>query len=205
MKAIQDAWNVVLAGNWNLAIFSPKWLSKNLFGSESITIEFPLVPGLPPRFTAEGVTILPSTDRVMVAPKTLTDEALKRMEDMACKLLNLLPHTPINALGVNLGFLEKEPSEALLQRFVDRDEALLADAGFEILIRTFSRRLVSQGQQLNLSMIIEPKEVKFDLNFHTDVQNAEQAQKSLEDKVLKHRATALQLLERVYGLTLEDE
>ncbi|MBI3800790.1 MAG: hypothetical protein HY268_27900 [Deltaproteobacteria bacterium] len=41
MKAIQDAWNVVLAGNWNLAIFSPNWLSKNLFHSESITIEFP--------------------------------------------------------------------------------------------------------------------------------------------------------------------
>lgn len=47
--------------------------------------------------------------------------------------------------------------------------------------------------------------MKFDLNFHTDVQNAEQAQKSLDDKVLKHRATALQLLERVYGLILEDE
>lgn len=144
MKAIRDAWNVVLAGNWNLAIFSPNWLSKNLFGSESITIEFPLVPGLPPRFTAEGVTVLPSTDCVMLAPKTLTDDALKRTEGMACKLLNLLPHTPISALGVNFGFLEKEPSEELLQHFVDRDETSLADAGFEILIRTFSRKLIDQ-------------------------------------------------------------
>jgi hypothetical protein len=205
MKAIRDAWNVVLAGNWNLAIFSPNWLSKNLFGSESITIEFPLVPGLPPRFTVEGIVILSSTDRVMLAPKMLTDEAIKRTEDMACKLLNLLPHTPISALGVNFGFLEKEPSDELLQHFVDRDEALLADAGFEILIRTFSRKLVYQGQHINLSTIVEPKEVKFDLNFHTDVQNAEQAQKSLTGKVLKHRATALQLLEQVYSLNLEDE
>lgn len=205
MKVIQDSWNIVLAGNWNVAIFSPHWLSKNLFHSDSITLEFPLVPGLPPRFTAEGVIIFPSSDRVIFAPRTLTDELLTKTEKMACELLNLLQHTPITAVGVNFGFIEKEPTQELLVHFVDKDAALLADAGFEIIERTFARKLIYQGQQINLSTKIELNEIKVDLNFHTDVQSAEQAQNSLKAVILKHRVTAFQLLQNVYNLTLEDE
>lgn len=205
MKVIQDSWNIVLAGNWNVSIFSPNWLSKNLFHSDSITLEFPLVPGLPPRFTAEGVILLPSPERVIFAPRTLTDEFLTKTEEMACELLNLLQHTPISAVGVNFGFLEKDPTPELLDHFIDKDAALLADAGFEILEHTFTRKLLYQGQQINLSTKIESNEIKVDLNFHTDVQSAEQARNSLKAVVLKHRSTAFQLLQDVYNLTLEDE
>ena|SRR5215813_12159242 len=74
----------------------------------------------------------------------------------------------------------------------------------QLLRRRFIRTLRYETQEINLTVMIEPDSVKFDLNFHTNVQNAIEARTSLEGKILEHRAIALRLLEQVYGLTTEE-
>ena len=47
MKPVFNTWTVVVVGRWNVSIFNPDWLGKNLFDNKELLVDFPMEPGLP--------------------------------------------------------------------------------------------------------------------------------------------------------------
>ena len=55
-----EEWTVVLLGNWNVSIFNPAWLTKNLFENETISLELPMIFGLAPKIKGDDIILIPS-------------------------------------------------------------------------------------------------------------------------------------------------
>ncbi len=205
MKPVLDSWNINVVGLWNVAILSPQWLGEHIFSPKSdISVEVSLLPNQPARFTCDGVRIIPSANRLVIAPVDFTDKVLKRCEDVVCKILELLRHTPTLAVGINFGFLEEDIDADLLSHFEDRDSTIFSDAGFRIGQRTLTRQVFYEDQLINLSIALNNQEVKFDFNFHTSCDNTDQAILGIRDKVLANRNTAQKILNDIYNVNPEE-
>jgi hypothetical protein len=203
MRPVPEAWNINVVGNWNIAILSPAWLGANIFGAANFQLEMSVagVGALKIRFG--DVDVIPSPVRLIVAPAILNNETLVKCEEAARKIIENLPHTPLAGIGINMGYLEPNPDDLLLNRFEDRDSNLFADHGFIIEKRTFARQIDADGQQINLTVGVDQAGVKFDFNFHSIPTTPHQTTESLRDKILVHKSKALELLQSVYSLTPE--
>jgi hypothetical protein len=116
MRAVPDSWSIVIVGRWNVSILNPTWLGKHVFENPEVQVEFSLTPGSPPRFTSREIRIVPQNAAVTVQAVQYTEAAMRRAEEVACKLLELLQHTPVSAVGVNFGFEEPSPDEAIVAK-----------------------------------------------------------------------------------------
>jgi len=204
MIAVTDSTNIVLAGRWNLGIFTPQWVTQTLFQLQETRVEFSFDPNRPFRYIGSSVAFVPSASRVILAPQLLDEETLVRSERLATRLLHTLPHTPVSGVGINFRFSEQEPPPELLDHFPDPDSTSFASAGVEVKSRSFRRDLRFTGQTIKLTAEVQGASVVFDFNFHTDVTEAEAGAVALDGRVVGHRATALDLLHTIYGLQLEE-
>jgi hypothetical protein len=205
VRPVPNEWSITLAGLWNPGIFSYKWLGEHVFERTEIKIEYPTMPGVPVRYSANSVFIVPSGERVILAPTAWRDEPLKTCEDCARKILALLPHTPVMAVGVNLAFREPAPDQATLALL---SCPVLAAAERKDFPHTafFAQVSVPQGPFLmNVTMRPTHEAIDFAFNFHADVPNATFGEQILEGQFLRSRNTATQFLLNVFDLSVEDE
>jgi hypothetical protein len=203
MRPVPEAWNINVVGNWNTAILSPAWLGIHIFGAENFQIEWPVAGAGPLKIRFGNVDVIPSPVRLIVAPAILNNDTLVECEEAARKIIENLPHTPLVGIGTNMGYLEPNPDDHLLDRFEDRDSNLFADQGFTIGKRTFARQVDAGGQQINLTVGVDQVGIKFDFNFHSTPTTPDQAKEALHGKILVYKAKALDLLQKVYSLTPE--
>src|SRR5262245_2488644 len=118
-----DGWNVVLVGFWNRSLFLPEWVGPRLFPAPGMELEIALLPTLPIIYRDQQVSMEISWGRLVFRPLNLADEAaILRVEGMAREMLRGLPETPIQGVGVNLGFRESVPPPHVLAMFEDMDE-----------------------------------------------------------------------------------
>lgn len=126
------------------------------------------------------------------------------METVARTVLNLLPHTPLSATGINFQFIEEHPPEALLGLFRYADDARLADMGLRATKRSTLRSLEHDGSLLNFTMAHDQTGAMFDFNFHHDVAEPNAARDYLLGRVVACRGISERVL-TAYGLELEEE
>lgn len=170
----------VLVGNLNPAILSPQWVADKVFKQKAIKTKIEFTAALPqaigaplgpPRFSAQGIIWQPTNNRLEVHA---TDPEVDP-GDFAAKVLDLLPHTPVRAVGNNVGVrldatlvdLFKDLSRCRLQSLLTSDEHALV--GFRTLVR------LAHGDEAVLTVSFdhggpEPPELRF--NFHRDVKDA---------------------------------
>lgn len=204
MKAKGDGWNIVLAGTWNRAIFSPEWVSQYVFGNvDEIETLLAFMPSLPLIYRTPKVSLEVSQQRLLFRPRVLDDECLSSVEQMANAVLRKLQDTPLLAVGVNFAFIESTPPPELLRLFDFADDADTGGAGWEIQSRKIVKRIKSGEDVLNLAMTLTETSVEFDMNFHTDTVSNEVAQRETNGRMLRLRGMATQLLQQVYHLDLE--
>lgn len=204
MKPIVEAWSIVVAGSWNPAIFSPKWVIGRLTDSKAINIEFSFgQPGLPPQLTFDGMKLRVSPLRLDLFPGNSDDDSLKRAQSTISKILTDLRHTPVSALGVNFKYIEESPSKELRQALICGDCNSLADAEWTVRQTTITRSLYRDNVLLNL-ILTEDNEgnILIDLNFHTDCADFDSAMKALEIDVPSLRIQGLDLLQNAYKLEI---
>lgn len=175
LTPLKDTFTVVLAGLWNTQIFHARWLAKNVFQEEGVTLEVPTVPGLPQRFGGSDVTLVPGPSRVTVLPGRFQQDSLTHAEGIAHRVVELLPHTPLQAIGYNFGFAVEEADTSLLRRFRDPDLGAYTDAGFVSVRYSVVRSLERDGTTLNLSAQVAEGRLEFHFNYHSDIENAEDA------------------------------
>src|SRR5262245_31244008 len=106
----QNGWNIVVTGFWNRLIFTPEWVVPRLFTEPQLETLVALLPVLPLIYRVDQVALEVTTTRLVFRPRQLDNEAsLARAETMARTIIEALPETPLQAVGINFSFKEDDP------------------------------------------------------------------------------------------------
>lgn len=204
-EALRENFTIVVLGSWNVSIFSPGWIGKSIFDEKTVTLEVGIGAELPRRLTVDDVIVIPQSSRLMVTPNILDNKTLIRMEGAVCKILELLSHTPVSAVGVNFGFRVKPLTDSF-----SNIPALLAEElaseGLSIESREIKWTVGYESTRktiLNLSVQIGTDEALIKFNFHSDTENTGKAIESIKDKVIGYRDKAFSVLVNVFRVELE--
>ena len=200
MKPIVTEWTIVTVGSWNLAILSPDWFARKVFGTNQIEVEL-VLENLSPRlrFLHQSVIVIPRTDRVIFGVREATDRALQLAEQAADRLLSELPVTPISAIGINFGFSIEDPSTDLATVFRFTDLQHFADQELVIDEASIARRMVHDLRTFNFTMILgQDGQVTFKTNYHSQVEGADAARAAIHDKTAAYRAHSERLIRTFY-------
>ncbi len=115
MRPNADTWTVVLVGQWNPSVFNPEWVARHFNDNRPVEAQLAAGPGMLGiagwRVVVGDLLMVPSRDRLTLGTRVTTDDALRRVETTARRVLDLLPHTPLVAVGINFGFVETTPGE----------------------------------------------------------------------------------------------
>lgn len=98
--------STVIVGSWNPKIFTPAWVKKNLFaltGNQDLKglVNFEEMDF---GFEWEGVTVIPKANVFEVRFEGYSEAKATLVSSIVVKVLELLPQTPIKAIGVNIGY-----------------------------------------------------------------------------------------------------
>jgi hypothetical protein len=153
-------------GSWNAAIFSSGWIALNLFdypkGQElTITDIFASDRGNTPIHYINEIGIGATNQRIEIFVNS--PDQIDLAENVAAKIIETLPHTPLGSYGLNYVFTHENPDSSLLDKF-ENSEGL--DQEFEILQDNFKSALKLDDAVLNLVRAPSENNVVFDFNYH---------------------------------------
>lgn len=208
MHKKREGWNVVLAGFWNRMIFTPEWVQSHLFAtSEQLETVVALLPILPIIYRDNQIVVEISATRIVCRARDLdSDEALRRSGAAASTILEALPETPIQGVGVNFAFREAAPAANLLNLFDFADNPRWAEAGWETGERKIVRQLTRDADTLNLTLTFNAGRLDIDCNFHTvPDKNAAAVAAVAPERLVELRDKATHTIQELYGLELEGD
>ena len=113
MKLKNGVRNIIITGDWNLPLLSPKWLNDNIFDGtlpEKVEMSFNVENILisVKRIETPKIDIEISPQRICFIPKKQDTEHFDFLIDKIIALLSKLPHTPVHVLGINFIFTSKD-------------------------------------------------------------------------------------------------
>lgn len=194
MTPILEGWNLTVVGSWNLAIFSPVWLGREIFQADEIEVKMSLPPQERIHFKSGNLELVVQPNQIVCFPGSFDDDALQDVSSKVLSIVDTLPHTPILGIGINFRYQVSDPDEALIARVNDSDATHFAD--HEFILRHFqTRRKLSipdeQAWVCNLVIGNEiGSEISFDLNFHADVNSASRVTELLGNKFTGFKSVA---------------
>ncbi len=200
MTPVLDGWTIVIVGSWNIAILNPDWLGRNVLDRPQVEVELLVGPMRPQiKVATPLVSIVSEATRVVLNARQTADESVSATENVAVRLLEKLPETPVTGVGVNFAFSEKSIPAELAELFQIRDTGKISDENLEIKATTISRRLSYDDRDLNLQMT-QANELSFAFNYHKTVASAVAARDALQGKALKYKEHALKLMHNLFNL-----
>lgn len=200
MRRNADGWNIVLAGVWNRAIFTPEWVGERLFHEDDVEVMISVMPYLPIIYRNQQVAVEVSSPRLVFRPRQLDEACTAAAERMAHSVLDALRDTPLSGVGVNFAFVDDAPSADLIQLFNFADNAWLEDTAWRVRDRRLIRRLQNGDEILNLALIFNGESLAAEFNFHTETNNNELARAALHERTIRLRDAAIRLLNEAYHL-----
>ncbi len=205
MKPINEMSNINIIGKWNPYIFTPDWMKQNILKTETVMVEYNM-DNKQTRFVGDKFFIYPDPDKIIVDFFEMTNESMSLAEEAAVLILEKLPHTPINAVGVNYVFLVEEAPKVLINMFQLDDEVLLREKGATYDTIEIKRPIIMKDSLINLSLLFDKQNnsVRIHLNFHKNVSNTHDASLFLKNRMVSMHQEALTILAKVYGLRLEE-
>lgn len=211
MEAINERFSIVIVGRWNPHIFTPTWVKQNLCmsGESEVALAIPVDdPDAPNQLAFEGIRLYPSRTKLDIRPDQPTIEGMLKSAGVATKVLDLLGHTPISAVGVNFGFAEPKAHEKLTKVFSHSDAGDIDSEKFKLQTTEIARAFrLADDRQMNLRLqyfVGQPIAVYF--NFHQPASTAEDTKLAVvEAQVRANFDLSLEFLDTAYGLALEGE
>ncbi len=200
-----DGWSFVLAGLWNRSIFTPAWIVGRLTTAKDVGIEVPVEnPSFPIRFSFDGIKLSVNPTQLVLAVERPEDGLLKTCGEVAVKILQELPHTPLLGVGLNYHFVADQSDDSVLKVFNLSDNNTLSDAGFKIKSTVIQRKILIDNQTVNLSLTLEEdKRVQLCFNFHKDTPSSKEAIDFLTVHSTDLKQKAFAILSTIYGLSVE--
>lgn len=163
MRADLEGWTIVLAGAWNQAIFTPRWISRNMLMEEGEQqVELGIVLGSDERlfrFPSKKVEVRVAPTRLVIRPVVGDDDTMQTVNVCATRVLESLRHTPIVAVGFNYLFRTDDPPTAVNSALDGRDAGQLAECSLTPSESSITRQL--KGVTIHGAPILN-------LTFHRD-------------------------------------
>lgn len=160
---------IVLVADFNAAIFNPEWVAEHLFGhkegDEISTLEIVAQNGanLLPLSFVDGVSVNVGDGRSDIWALNGEPETIERVEAVLLKMLEVLPHTPLTAIGCNVVYSDDDAPKAILEMF-DTAEGLEAEG--VLSTRHLGVQLQREDHVLNFTRVLTASDARFSFNYH---------------------------------------
>lgn len=192
---------IVMTGIFNPAIFNPPWMAGHLFGMPAgQTLNIVVADGLGPGGAAafiNGVGVSVGPNRLELFAANGEDATVDGVEATALKIVDILPHTPWGALGINFGFHDSEPPDQIEPLFVTKEKL---EEKFTVNERTMTTQLASEdGSVVNIERTLNDEGFFVAINHHFADLNPANATALLEGKLKPERNRVIQLCKDLYG------
>ncbi|MFA6962939.1 MAG: hypothetical protein WC205_19455 [Opitutaceae bacterium] len=198
-----ESWSLVIPGSWNRQILTPAWLggAGEVTTSQDIGVEVAIDDiTAPRRILFEELILEVASARLVLKPQTINDEVLKRIQNIATKILEKLPHTPIRGLGVNFAYRESEPTDKLKALFNFTDSTSVAAEEWTVQSSTVQRELVKNNQVLNFrASYMRDNSVEFLANYHFEAKSSRAAIEALVFDIISLKNETPLLLNKLYS------
>lgn len=112
----QNINTIVIVGAWNIAIFTPEWIQKNVLREEDFPefkIEYPLNVHQSLRYVTNDFAFCIAENKLLFSLLTDNKKAEKELISVINAICQKLPHTPVSALGINFWFETDKDIEVL--------------------------------------------------------------------------------------------
>ncbi len=170
---------IVIAGAWNPAIFSKEWVENYLFDSQLVEgpPNFLNLPGNPKLifegmvFKLNGVGISCKQGMLTILVDSMDSDHFVKAEELAYKLVEFLPHTPVNAFGINFQF--SEPNDQIPNNLseINYNSKVFGNETNENNIHLTNDKYCFENGEINIATHISNKTKKVDINFHFPINN----------------------------------
>jgi hypothetical protein len=208
MPIIPQQWSVVIIGAWNRAILTPSGIATRLFllpVGTAVQVLVPLDAVAPYQVRHNDITVVASSDRLLVHPEASTYEGLASAMEVVRRALDDLPRTPMSAAGYNLRFKSEGPVEVLTRLLTHSCDDEFSDAQYFIQERELGRTLRHGNGRIKVS-VTQEEDLSFSLLLNFDMQTSDVAH--IRQWVNEHPDTIRQHTERILfqclGLNRED-
>lgn len=185
IKPLDDQRTLVIAGAWNPAILSPNWVAKEILElpvDDNFQVGMQLAvndPSQPIGFQFEGIAYAPALNILMF--RLLPDLETEKAIEVAAKILELLPHTPVSGVGFNLVYEIDNCSDGLLKTFSAGSAVpnYLDDEQAELVKQGWGATIATKNRLINVTCKHEGGKVRIGFNVHIEVGSAEAASAAL--------------------------
>lgn len=155
--------NIVIVGRWNRFILNPEWVSKTLFETDKMQVEFSFDLLLPPRYSNDSIRLTALDDRVIITPLEYTDDRLQTAELISLRLINLLPHTPLTGIGFNYGY---QCDGSLINQIIEFKDTLDTEVDTSMSFISWKRSYKIDDYLLNVEQSQSDDKIIIDFNYH---------------------------------------
>lgn len=203
MKLLLDDNILVILGNWNKYIFSKEWTSKYLFPKDKLEIEYPINFDGSLRFSTDKIRLFTIENKLNFSILNNSDETINIIQDCAFKIADYLPHTPVQAFGINFRF-ESELTSQLKNLFElsDNEKYIENDINFENI--SVIRSVNQKNHILNLNLTKKQDKCIINFNFHHNINSMIEFKKEFDSDILiSYKKNSLDLLNNLYDLNLD--
>jgi hypothetical protein len=160
-------WSVIVAGRWNRAILTPQGIAARLFGlprDTPIEVEVPIDSLGPYRVSHGGLTVMAAGLHLVVEPQHDAYSELERAMRIGRTALEVLPETPLAAVGINVRYRTSEPGAGLQDLIAQTWDADLSDQLFRIHSRSVGRSVEWNDGQINIGVAAESGQYQIHFN-----------------------------------------
>lgn len=198
MKLKEGSISVVIVGSWNPGILTPEWIKQNLLelpGDPPIQVGLEIPVGNPlqgHRIIYDDAVFNPTLDKFSIFLRDETLAGLEKLEKFAVSALNLLPHTPVTAVGINVALTDEDPELDKIRKFdlvSPPDEAKVFPAKNQALVWSLDYGECTLNLQESLSEGVHT----IGFNFHYATSGAEDAAQKISGHVAENIKKAFQI------------
>lgn len=162
-----DSLLIRAVGNWNPKIFTPIWIKKNLTEPESIeTLDFLFDPQeIEIGYDIQGIKIFPKPSELAITIEGKDDinsDKIMLCNKILIKILQLLPQTPIKAIGFNINYAIGVEQNTKITDWYKKQTQNYEDLSLNQVIvnRDFGKYI------LNIVVNSEADKYKINFNYH---------------------------------------
>jgi hypothetical protein len=179
-EIVPDSVSIRAIGKWNQRIFTANWVKNNLLAGSSID-KFDMLLNtneLEFGYSLAGIHLFPRQNELSISiegKENINDERVILCDSVLRKILQLLPQTPIGAIGINvIYFVNADSRMKILDMFNTCAQKYEGIAVSKII---FSEK--RDDFTLNIVVSIEGIKAKIEFNYHFEIVDKIQNDKNL--------------------------
>jgi hypothetical protein len=143
-------------------------VQKYLFdGNQVVSESFP--KGNTDKMTSEGISVFVDGPKFVIRGLDCEKNTLGKMEEIAIKLSEFLPHTPTTAFGFNF-LLNSTQVQSYASWFGTPDLESLTSGGYELEATVVKKAFKSNKHKCNISLTNKDELINIEVNYEYSIQ-----------------------------------